>query len=65
MWIDPSDLIKMFRRLDYYLACDLNFVKDIGGGINYPVGELDDIKIYLQHYRTCEEAKQRWKERLK
>ena len=32
-------------------------------GIDYPIGLLEDVKIYFQHYDTEEEALQKWNER--
>jgi uncharacterized protein (DUF1919 family) len=32
-------------------------------GINHPIGMLDDIKIYFQHYNNFEEAKEKWEQR--
>ena len=39
----------------------LSFIK--GEGIPYPIGLLDDIHIYFQHYHTEEEARRKWVER--
>jgi uncharacterized protein (DUF1919 family) len=32
-------------------------------GESYPVGVLDDIKVFFMHYSTCEEAFNKWQER--
>lgn len=29
----------------------------------YPVGGLDDLNLYFMHYRSFEEARQKWEER--
>lgn len=34
-------------------------------GISYPIGLLDDIKIYFQHYKSFDETKGKWNSRLK
>lgn len=61
LWIKPSDYIKMLKSLKYYMECDLLETEE--EGITYPVGILDDIKIYFQHYFSFEEAKRKWEER--
>ncbi len=48
----PSDFIKFVNNLDYYLSITQNVVM----GDKYPVGILDDIKIYFMHYDNCEIA---------
>lgn len=61
LWIAPGDYIKFLQNLDYYLKCDMTFIQE--SGISYPIGLLDDVKIYFQHYATPEEAKDKWIER--
>ena len=39
----------------------LSFTKE--KGIDYPIGLLKDIKIYFQHYKTEQEAQNKWNER--
>lgn len=63
MYFNTSDFIKFVNNIDYYLNCDW---KDIScDKYNHPVAQIDDIKIYLVHYKTVKEAKQKWDERKK
>ena len=62
LWIEPDDFIKMLKSLHHYMSCDIEFIKV--DGIDYPVGLLDDVKIYFQHYRNEDDAKAKWKERV-
>ena len=59
----PKEYIKFLQNIEYYLGLDLNFVKE--DGIDYPVGILDDVKIYFMHYKTETQAKEKWIERSK
>lgn len=34
-------------------------------GEKYPIGTLDDIKIFFMHYDSCEDALQKWEDRKK
>ena len=34
-----------------------------GGKINFPVGKLDDLTIYFQHYKDFNSAESKWEER--
>lgn len=61
LWMKPDDYIKLLQKLEYYLSCEMTFTEE--ANISYPIGVLDDIKIYFQHYKTPEEAKQKWCER--
>lgn len=63
LWMKPSDFIKFLSNMQYYLSCELDFIKI--PDISYPVGRLDDICIFFQHYATEEEAKKKWVERSK
>ncbi len=53
------DFMKFVLNLDYYLDLDLRMT----WGEEYPVGYLDDVTIYFQHYETCSEAEKKWNER--
>lgn len=61
LWLKPDDFIKFLSNIHYYLSCEMFFVNE--SGISYPIGILDDISIYFQHYSTPEEAKKKWIER--
>ncbi len=63
LWINPDDFIKFLQDMPRYLACEMTFTHQ--ADISYPIGVLDDIKIYFQHYATEEEAKTKWLERSK
>ena len=58
LWMKPKDYIKMLSDLKGYMSEDLTFVKE--DGIDYPVALLKDVKVYFQHYKSNEEAKQKW-----
>lgn len=63
LWLKPNDFIKYLQNIEHYMKQELNFIKE--DGINYPIGMLGDIKIYFQHYKTEENAKEKWEERTK
>lgn len=63
LWIKPKDFIKLLKDTQHYLSCELSFTKE--EGIGYPVGLLDDIRIYFQHYKTEQDAKSKWEDRAK
>ena len=62
LWIEPNDFVKMLTNLKYYMSCDLVFIEETD--VDYPVGYLDDVKIYFQHYATPEEAREKWIKRV-
>lgn len=57
----PSDFIKFVNNLNYYLSV----TPKVTMGQDYPIGTLDDIKIFFVHYSSCEEALAKWEERKK
>lgn len=57
----PSDFIKFVNNLEYYLSLTPNITM----GAEYPIGELDDIKVYFMHYSSCKEALEKWEKRKK
>lgn len=61
LWIKPGDFIKYLQNIEHYMHADMTFVKE--EGITYPIGQLDDIRIYFQHYHSKEEALRKWTER--
>ena len=63
LWMKPKDFIKMLKDIQYYMSRELVFTKE--DGIDYPVGLLDDIRIYFQHYKTEQDAKSKWEDRAK
>lgn len=63
LWMHPKDFIKFLNNIDYYSNLNLTFITE--KGINYPVGVLEDIKIYFLHYNSEEEAYSKWTRRIK
>ena len=63
LWMMPSDLTKFVCDLDKYLSADMEFIRS--NCYEYPVGRLDDITIYFQHYKSNAEALEKWNERKK
>lgn len=59
LFFTASDFIKLVNNLDYYLS----LIPVVEMGEKYPIGTLDDIKIYFMHYYSCEEALKKWEER--
>ena len=63
LWLEPKDFIKLLTNLSYYMNIPLEFVEE--EGISYPIGKLEDIYVYFQHYKTKDEAYEKWEERKK
>lgn len=71
LWLYPKDYVKYCSNIEHYRKQDLLFVtnEDIPGDYHktnkYPVGKLDDIYIYFEHYKTKEDAASKWIDRTK
>ena len=62
LYFEAVDYIRFLENLDYYLACTLTFEEN---SLTYPIGYLDDVKIYFVHYASIDDAKNKWEERKK
>ena len=62
LFFDATDYIKFCENIKYYIAQEL---VEIESNKPYPVGLLDDVKIYFKHYNTFHDAKTKWDERKK
>lgn len=66
-----SDYVKFCNNIKHYIKQELEFIpfetsknyEIIKGGEPYPVGRLDDIEIYFMHYKSQEEATEKWNRR--
>lgn len=78
LFIMDEDYMRMLENLDYYLSQNLRFIapkdskyydKISNNGkkeVTYPIALLgDDVEIHFLHYRSQEEAEQKWKRRAK
>lgn len=54
-----KDFIRFVNNIEYYLSQELV----MRYGEFYPIGRLDDIEIYFNHYETCKEAVEKWNQR--
>jgi len=61
LYFSANDFVKFLSKLNYYLHCEFEEVKD--SGKEYPVGRLDDLVVHFVHYQSFEEAVKKWKER--
>ena len=59
LYFTCPDFVKFVLKLDYYLS----FTPRMTWGEEYPIGYLDDVAIYFQHYKSCSEAVKKWEER--
>lgn len=71
-----SDYIKFLKNIHYYLNQQLEFInpqssaninhfKNDKSYGNYPVAKLGDIEIFFMHYKSENEAIQKWNRRIK
>ena len=77
LFIMPRDYLKFIKNLEYYInECELTFIepknsrnyeelKSYKSFGTYPIGKLDDVEICFLHYKTQEEAKEKWERRAK
>lgn len=61
LWLEADDFVKYLSNIEHYRNCNLTFVNN--EPYNYPVGKLDDIKIYFMHYKNEVLAQEKWIQR--
>lgn len=59
LYFTCPDFVKFVLNLKHYIGLKLQMT----WGEEYPIGMLDDIKVYFMHYQTCTEAKEAWERR--
>ena len=62
LWFSAADYLKFISNLEDYLLKELI---EENSSKPYPVGRLGDILINFTHYKSFEEAYQKWNERKK
>ncbi len=60
LFFTAEDFVKLAREPKRYFEAELS----VEMGPEYPVGTLEDIKVYFMHYDTCEEAREAWNRRV-
>ena len=67
LWIYPKDFMKYLRNFDYYNSIDdIHFLpENLKRGHEYPIGLIDDVEVHFVHYKTDEEALEKWNIRKK
>lgn len=74
LYFFASDYVKFSADLRHYLSVPIRFIdprssshfdvlKD-RGELDKPIGMLDDVEVVFLHYRTAEEAAQKWERRV-
>ena len=68
MFIKARDFIKLCENLEYYLSIDnLKEVnnEELPEKYDFPIAKLEDLTLYFMHYKSFQEAKEKWNERKK
>lgn len=58
LFIPPFYFVRFLENLEEYLTLDLDFTDQFH--VPYPVAYLGDIPIFFIHYKTREDAKNKW-----
>ena len=54
----PADYLKFLQNLQHYLQVEPKETMDTS--VAWPVGMLDDVKVYFMHYKSFAEAREKW-----
>ncbi len=65
LFMRPHEFLNFLESLDYYTNCEVE--ETFEEGIQYPLGVMhrgeEQVKLYFVHYRSFEEARQKWMQR--
>ena len=61
MSFDGYDFMRFLENPQHYLSREIEFYQD--ENYKFPMGRIDDVKIYFVHYKTPEEAQDAWTRR--
>ena len=61
LFLFPNDFLTFLSDIEGNLKYDITEYKD--NKYNYPIGNLNGIKIHFMHYGSFDEAKSKWNER--
>lgn len=68
LYMKGSEYLKLLENPKYYMGIMPVYEREEmerDGSYSFPVGRLDDIDVYFNHYATFEEACKKWEERKK
>ena len=71
LFLFAEDYVEFCKNIKYYLSKQIIFIDKNSSKYkehiskNYPIGRIDDIEIHFMHYRTSEEAIEKWERRKK
>ena len=66
LFIYGSCYMKLLKDFDYYMSQKLAFTsksKYPSTGKTYPIGMLKDIEIHFEHFKSEDEAREKWERR--
>lgn len=66
MFESENDFIKLMKNLKHYLAQPVQYCKngyDDVSGLDYPIGIIDDVLLYFNHYNNFDDAANMWQTR--
>ena len=58
LYMNAGDFVKFCKNLKEYVEKPL--IERMDKNMDFPVGTLEDITIYFVHYKTFEEAREKW-----
>lgn len=62
LWFLPEDYFKFVENLDKYFSMELTEKRQTE--YDYPIGILGDLEVYFMHYKSFEDAKEKWERRI-
>ncbi len=54
----PGDYLKFLKNLHHYLQVEPKEIAD--DSVTWPVGMLEDVKVFFMHYKSFDEARTKW-----
>lgn len=67
LFLTGPDFVKLLENFDKLIRTQVIFTEEsrqLAQSLGYPVGTIDDIKIHFMHYKSENEAREKWERRV-
>lgn len=65
LFMSQKDFIKFIKELEAYIKLEIKEDKNASQTLGYPVAKCGDLTIHFIHYKSFNEAKEKWDRRKK
>src|SRR5690242_17800928 len=64
LWLFPADYLRLLQNFRECVIRPLDFYRGPDRPGDYPVGMLGDVQVNFMHYKTEQDAREKWERRV-